>query len=163
MYGYKAIRPCWAEAGPARESPEQKKHWEFMKKASYENRIKNHIKIMNASYKKNTYNLVRDNALLTQTPQAFRYKDLYFLAKNYNKKIQDEATLFIQNDLKVKFIKGKNSNYKITYKEDIEHIVFLVHGFQGNSFDMRQIKNTYYWHFGYKNFPTLSQISCLKH
>ena len=72
-------------------------------------------------YKKNTYNLVRDNALLTQTPQAFRYKDLYFLAKNYNKKIQDEATLFIQNDLKVKFIKGKNSNYKITYKEDIEH------------------------------------------
>ena len=72
-------------------------------------------------YKKNTYNLVRNNALLTQTPQAFRYKDLYFLAKNYNKKIQDEATLFIQNNLKVKFIKGENSNYKITYKKDVEH------------------------------------------
>ncbi len=71
-------------------------------------------------YKKNTFNLLRENALLIQTPQAFRYKDLYSLAKNQSRKIQDESTLFIQKDIKIKFIKGENSNYKITYQNDIK-------------------------------------------
>jgi len=35
-------------------------------------------------------------------------------------KITDEATLFIENNLKIKFIKGENLNNKITFKEDIE-------------------------------------------
>ena len=71
-------------------------------------------------YRKNTYNLLRENALLTQTPQAFRYKDLYSLVKKQKGKIQDESTLFIQKDLKVKFIRGESSNYKITYQNDME-------------------------------------------
>jgi 2-C-methyl-D-erythritol 4-phosphate cytidylyltransferase/2-C-methyl-D-erythritol 2,4-cyclodiphosphate synthase len=65
------------------------------------------------------FNLNKKNSYLTQTPQAFRFNDLYNLAINQNKIIQDEATLFIENDLKVKFIKGENLNNKITFKEDI--------------------------------------------
>ena len=70
--------------------------------------------------KKQLFNLNRDHCFLTQTPQAFRFKDLYSLSVNQKDKIQDEATLFIKNNLKVKFIKGENLNDKITYKEDIK-------------------------------------------
>ena len=37
-----------------------------------------------------------------------------------NKKITDEATLFINNNYKIKFVKGENENNKITYKTDIK-------------------------------------------
>ncbi len=70
--------------------------------------------------KKQLFNLNRDHCFLTQTPQAFKFKDLYSLSINQKDKIQDEATLFINNNLKVKFIKGENLNNKITYKEDIK-------------------------------------------
>ena len=66
------------------------------------------------------YNLNRNKAFLTQTPQAFRYKNLYKLATSQNKIISDEATLFIENNMKIKFIKGENKNNKITYLEDIK-------------------------------------------
>ena len=69
--------------------------------------------------KKQLFNLNRDHSFSTQTPQAFRYSDLYNLSIKQKAKIQDEATLFIENNLKVKFIKGENFNSKITYKEDI--------------------------------------------
>jgi len=69
--------------------------------------------------KNQLFNLKRENSFLTQTPQAFRFNDLYKLAINQKTKIQDEATLFIENNLKVKFIKGENLNTKITFKEDI--------------------------------------------
>jgi 2-C-methyl-D-erythritol 4-phosphate cytidylyltransferase/2-C-methyl-D-erythritol 2,4-cyclodiphosphate synthase len=68
------------------------------------------------------YNLNRNKAFLTQTPQAFRYKKLYNLATSQNKIISDEATLFIDNNMKIKFIKGDNKNNKITYLEDIKKI-----------------------------------------
>ena len=66
------------------------------------------------------YNLNRNKAFLTQTPQAFRYINLYNLATSQNKIISDEATLFIENKMKIKFIKGENKNNKITYLEDIK-------------------------------------------
>ena len=66
------------------------------------------------------FNLDRNNAILTQTPQAFKFKDLFNLSKRKKNKITDEATLFIENNLKVKFIKGENLNNKITFSEDIE-------------------------------------------
>ena len=69
--------------------------------------------------KKQLFNLNRDHSFSTQTPQAFRFNDLYNLSIKQKIKIQDEATLFIENNLKVKFIKGENSNNKSTYKEDI--------------------------------------------
>jgi 2-C-methyl-D-erythritol 4-phosphate cytidylyltransferase/2-C-methyl-D-erythritol 2,4-cyclodiphosphate synthase len=69
--------------------------------------------------KNQLFNLKRENSFLTQTPQAFKFNDLYKLSISQKIKIQDEATLFIENNLKVKFIKGENLNTKITFKEDI--------------------------------------------
>ncbi len=70
--------------------------------------------------KNQLFNLNRDNSFLTQTPQAFKFKDLYNLSIKQKNKITDEATLFIENNFKIKFIKGENLNNKITYKEDIK-------------------------------------------
>ena len=66
------------------------------------------------------FNLKREKAFLTQTPQAFRYKELFQLSLTQKNTITDEATLFINNDRKVKFIKGDNNNNKITYKTDVK-------------------------------------------
>jgi 2-C-methyl-D-erythritol 4-phosphate cytidylyltransferase/2-C-methyl-D-erythritol 2,4-cyclodiphosphate synthase len=71
--------------------------------------------------KNQLFNLNKKNSYLTQTPQAFRFNDLYNLSIKRNKVIQDEATLFIDNDYKIKFIKGENLNHKITFKEDIKN------------------------------------------
>jgi len=65
-------------------------------------------------------NLNRDKVLLTQTPQAFRFKNLYYLALKQRNKITDEATLFIDNNHKMVFVKGENENNKITYSDDIK-------------------------------------------
>jgi len=67
------------------------------------------------------FNLNRDNSYLTQTPQAFKFKDLYNLSIKQKNKITDEATLFIESNLKIKIIKGENFNNKITYAEDIQN------------------------------------------
>ena len=45
------------------------------------------------------YNLDRENTYLTQTPQAFKFKELYKLAINEKNKITDEATLFIDRNI----------------------------------------------------------------
>ena len=66
------------------------------------------------------FNLKRNNLLLTQTPQAFRYKELYNLAIKQNQMITDEASLFINHNYKIKFIQGENQNYKITYLDDLK-------------------------------------------
>ena len=81
------------------------------------------------------FNLNRKKCFLTQTPQAFKYKDLYKLSINYKNKITDEATLFIDNNLKIKFIKGENLNYKVTFKEDIE----INKTFYGIGFDIHRL------------------------
>ena len=69
--------------------------------------------------KNQLFNLSRENLFLTQTPQAFKFIDLYNLYIKQTNKIQDEATLFIENNLKINFIKGENLNSKITFKEDV--------------------------------------------
>ena len=69
--------------------------------------------------KNQLFNLNRKNSYLTQTPQAFKFKDVYDLSVKQKSKIQDEATLFIENNLKVNFIKGEILNNKITFKEDL--------------------------------------------
>ena len=70
--------------------------------------------------KNQIFNLNRNNSFLTQTPQAFRFKELYNLAIKEKNKVGDEATLFINKNYKVKFIPGENKNKKITYFNDIE-------------------------------------------
>ena len=70
--------------------------------------------------KNQIFNLNRNNSMLTQTPQAFRFKELYNLAINQQQKVTDEASLFINQNHKVKFIPGENQNNKITYLDDIK-------------------------------------------
>jgi len=80
--------------------------------------------------KKQLFNLKRESSFLTQTPQAFRFNDLYNLSIKQKTKIQDEASLFIENNFKIKFIKGENLNSKITYKEDMKtNKIFVGIGF----------------------------------
>jgi len=66
------------------------------------------------------YNINRKNTFLTQTPQAFRFKELYNLALKEKNKISDEASLFLNQNYKIKFIPGENKNNKITYFDDIK-------------------------------------------
>ena len=65
------------------------------------------------------FNLNRKKLYLTQTPQAFKFNNLYDLSIRQENKIHDEATLFIENNLDIKFIAGENLNNKITFKEDL--------------------------------------------
>ncbi|WP_440918629.1 2-C-methyl-D-erythritol 2,4-cyclodiphosphate synthase [Candidatus Pelagibacter sp.] len=81
------------------------------------------------------FNLNRNNLLLTQTPQAFRFKELYKITKNQKNKVTDEATLFINNDFKIKFIPGEKVNNKITYIDDIK----TPKTFYGIGFDIHKL------------------------
>ena len=65
-------------------------------------------------------NLVYSESLVPRPPANKTTFILYNLSNKQKNKITDEATLFIENNLKVKFIKGENLNNKITFKEDIE-------------------------------------------
>ena len=70
--------------------------------------------------KNQIFNLNRNNLMLTQTPQAFRFKELFDLASKEKNKVSDEASLFLNQNYKVKFISGENENNKITYLNDIK-------------------------------------------
>jgi 2-C-methyl-D-erythritol 4-phosphate cytidylyltransferase/2-C-methyl-D-erythritol 2,4-cyclodiphosphate synthase len=84
------------------------------------------------------FNLNRDNSYLTQTPQAFKFKEIYNLSIKQKNIIQDEATLFINNNLKIKLISGETLNNKITFKEDVKN----TKTYFGIGFDIhRLIKN----------------------
>ena len=85
--------------------------------------------------KNNFFNLKKENSLLTQTPQAFRFTKLYSFAIQQRSKISDEATLFLNQNCKVKFIKGENSNNKITYLDDVK----ISRTFYGLGFDIHRL------------------------
>ena len=94
------------------------------------------------------FNLNRNNLLLTQTPQAFRFKELYKIAKDQKNKVTDEATLFINKDFKIKFIPGEKANNKITYIDDIK----TPKTFYGIGFDIHKlVKNKKLYLGGVKN------------
>ena len=69
-------------------------------------------------YNNKIVNLKREKVYLTQTPQCFDFKTLYNLSKNNKTHVTDESTLFLNNNKKVKFIKGEETNIKITKKSD---------------------------------------------
>ncbi len=81
------------------------------------------------------FNLDRRKLYLTQTPQGFRFDDLYNLAIKQRGEITDEASLFIKNNLSVKFIKGENKNTKITFREDLK----ISKTFYGIGFDIHKL------------------------
>jgi len=85
-------------------------------------------------------NLKRERVLLTQTPQCFDFKTLYNLSKNNKYLVTDEASLFLTNNEKIKFIKGEDKNIKLTKISDLNNIP--VKTFYGIGFDIhRLIKN----------------------
>jgi len=99
--------------------------------------------------KNEIYNLKRGNTYMTQTPQAFKFKKLYELAINEKSKITDEATLFINKNKKIKFIKGENDNNKITFKNDIK----LTKTFFGIGFDIHKLEKNKKLYLGGTKIP----------
>ena len=88
--------------------------------------------------KSKVFNLNKKNSFLTQTPQAFRFIDLYDLAIKNMQKVSDDASLFINLNKKIKYVKGENQNNKITFFEDIK----TIKTYFGIGFDIhRLIKN----------------------
>tara|TARA_Y100000992_G_scaffold58834_1_gene35822 strand:+ start:2652 stop:3758 length:1107 start_codon:yes stop_codon:yes gene_type:complete len=85
--------------------------------------------------KNQIFNLNRNNSILTQTPQAFNFKELYNLAFKNKNKVSDEASLFINQNKKIKFISGENQNNKITYKNDIK----ISKTYFGLGFDLHEL------------------------
>ncbi len=85
-------------------------------------------------------NLNRDKVLLTQTPQCFNFNELFNLYKNNKEKITDEASLYLNNNKKIKFILGDKNNFKITTLEDLKYLKSET--YYGIGFDIhRLIKN----------------------
>ena len=88
--------------------------------------------------KNQIFNLNKKKSFLAQTPQAFRFKDLYKLAIKEKNKVSDEASFYLNQNLKVKFIKGENQNSKITYLDDTK----ISKTYYGIGFDIHKlIKN----------------------
>ena len=85
-------------------------------------------------------NLNREKVLLTQTPQCFNFNELLNLFKKNKEKITDEASLYLNNNKKIKFILGDKNNFKITTIEDLKYLKSET--YYGIGFDVhRLIKN----------------------
>ncbi len=85
-------------------------------------------------------NLNRDKVLLTQTPQCFNFIEIFDLYKNNKEKITDEASLYLNNNKKIKFITGDKNNFKITTVDDLKYLKSET--YYGIGFDVhRLIKN----------------------
>ena len=82
-------------------------------------------------------NLKREKVLLTQTPQCFNFKTLYNLSKNNKTLVTDEAALFLNNNKKIKFIKGEVGNIKITKTNDLYKSPIKI--FYGIGFDIHRL------------------------
>ena len=83
----------------------------------------------------------RDNLFLTQTPQAFNLKEIYYLHKTSSGKYKDDdISLYIDLN-KVKFIEGEKNNFKITDKSDFENLQNLFKSKQnvGIGFDVHKL------------------------
>ncbi len=84
--------------------------------------------------------LNRNKVLLTQTPQCFDYQELFNLYKTNKEKITDEASLYLRNNKKIKFILGEKKNFKITTINDFKYLKSEI--YYGIGFDIhRLIKN----------------------
>ena len=81
------------------------------------------------------YNLDRNNSYLTQTPQGFKFSKLLNLSIKNKIQITDEATLYINNNEKIKFINGEIDNNKITFKTDLK----VPKNYFGIGFDIHKL------------------------
>ena len=102
-------------------------------------------------YENRVINLKRQKVLLTQTPQCFDFKILYNLSKNNKVNVSDEATLFLNNNRKIKFIKGEETNIKITKKSDL--YTSNLKTFYGIGFDIHRLIKNKKLYLGGVNIP----------
>ena len=78
-------------------------------------------------------NMDRNKLYITQTPQGFRFKDIYNLnLKFFDKNISDDSSLYIDNQKKINLIKGDEDNFKITSNNDL--VLFRKIKIQKNNF-----------------------------
>ncbi len=83
----------------------------------------------------------RNNLFLTQTPQAFNLKEIYYLHKTNSGKYKDDDISLYMDLNKVKFIEGEKSNLKITDKSDFENLKNIYKSKQsvGIGFDVHRL------------------------
>ena len=83
----------------------------------------------------------RDNLFLTQTPQAFNFKEIYQLHKTNSGKYKDDDISLYMNLDGIKFIEGDKKNFKITDQSDFENLKNIYKSNQsiGIGFDVHRL------------------------
>ena len=83
----------------------------------------------------------RDDLFLTQTPQAFKLKEIYQLHKNNSDKYKDDDISLYMDLNGVKFIQGEKNNFKITDLEDFKKLKDISKSKQtvGIGFDVHRL------------------------
>ncbi len=99
--------------------------------------------------KNKVVNLNKENLILTQTPQAFRYNELYNISVKEKLKVSDEASLFLNQNYKIKFIPGENTNNKITFLEDLQD----AKTYYGLGFDIHKLVRNKKLYLGGSRIP----------
>tara|TARA_B100000700_G_C15026224_1_gene848294 strand:+ start:984 stop:2123 length:1140 start_codon:yes stop_codon:yes gene_type:complete len=69
--------------------------------------------------KKKVLNIPRETFFITQTPQSFNFNKILELHYKNKKLYKDDDFSLLESLDKIKFINGEKSNFKITYKEDL--------------------------------------------
>ncbi len=69
--------------------------------------------------KKIILNVSRENFFSTQTPQSFKFKEIFDLHSNNKSLYKDDDLSLVSSLNKVKFIEGEKNNFKITNKQDL--------------------------------------------
>ncbi len=83
----------------------------------------------------------RENLFLTQTPQAFNLKEIYYLHKTNSAKYKDDDISLYMDLNNVKFIHGEKNNFKITDQSDLENLKNIYKSKQnvGIGFDVHRL------------------------
>ena len=83
----------------------------------------------------------RDNLFLTQTPQAFNLKEIYYLHRTNAGKYKDDDISLYMDLNRVHFIEGEKNNFKITDKSDFENLRNIYKSQQsvGIGFDVHRL------------------------
>ena len=83
----------------------------------------------------------RRNLFLTQTPQAFRLKEIYHLHKTNSKKYKDDDISLYMDLNGVKFVEGEKNNFKITDQQDFHNLKNIYKSNQsvGIGFDVHRL------------------------
>ena len=83
----------------------------------------------------------RNNLFLTQTPQAFNFKEIYRLHKTNAAKYRDDDVSLYMNLNKIKFIEGEKNNFKITDQSDFQDLKNIYKSKQsvGIGFDVHRL------------------------